>query len=107
MTAGNSITAVELGEKGGLDETWSGVLAGAAEGRWAEALAPHPGRPVLAPAWAAPRPEALSSRTPLNNQASKACGAWELHPGRELLILALCHYFLHFLLLKYFEFLIH
>ena len=33
--------------------------------------------------------------------------AWELQPGRELLILALCHYFLPFLILNYFKFLIH
>lgn len=50
-----------------------GVLAGAAEGRWAEALASHPGSRLSWPARAAPSPEASSPRTPLNNQASKAC----------------------------------
>lgn len=64
-------------------------------------LLPHPGRPVLASP-GSPTPEALVDSP--NNQASKAAASCT---QAELLILALRHYFLHFLLLKYFEFLIH
>ena len=55
VTAGNPITTVELGRDGLMrrgerraDETRGDALAGAHGGSVAEALAPHPGGPVLA-----------------------------------------------------------